>query len=471
MGKAKRLLRQWLLDDDDDNKKPNGNGGDQLAHQFASLNVSTPNVPQPAPQPTPQYGHHQFNGPTFVGGFHMPSAPSTTSLTMQYALNNQPHYLAPPPLPRPPRAVSDPPPSFPNPVVFDPGFDPGSLPPSPARPPARPSISSASPPKPARLRASSTPPSPIAVTSSSNSASTDDVTQCSGVTKTGKRCTRQVKKGPAITGAQPDDKSVERFCHQHTKELLNPSGFYVSGTEWIDFVDYIPDYLSPDTQVALRVEMEKARSSSDVEGYIYAFEIRDPDDKKNIKLKVGRTVNVVKRLNEWSKQCGSKEQVLRGWFPGAVEDDDDDSNASLMKGRVRAGGQGVWCHRLERLIHLELADLAVNGAYLEPGWKPFIKGPGKGRSQQIQAAKTKLVNSSKSSSTTSSPPSTPTKSKKHLGLGNGGGYAPCKDCGSIHKEIFQFARFGKGRNEGREWELVVKAVCEGWTNFVKDFVK
>ena len=38
--------------------------------------------------------------------------------------------------------------------------------------------------------------------------------------------------------------------------------------------DWIPDYLQPDTQVALRVEMEKARSQSDVPGYIYTFEIR-----------------------------------------------------------------------------------------------------------------------------------------------------------------------------------------------------
>jgi hypothetical protein len=38
--------------------------------------------------------------------------------------------------------------------------------------------------------------------------------------------------------------------------------------------DYIPPYLSPETQVALRVEMEKVRSAADVEGYIYTFEIR-----------------------------------------------------------------------------------------------------------------------------------------------------------------------------------------------------
>ncbi len=55
--------------------------------------------------------------------------------------------------------------------------------------------------------------------------------------------------------------------------------------------------------------MEKARSQSDVEGYIYTFEIRGPpDDSKTVQLKVGRAVNVVKRLNEWGKAV---------WFEGA----------------------------------------------------------------------------------------------------------------------------------------------------------
>lgn len=37
--------------------------------------------------------------------------------------------------------------------------------------------------------------------------------------------------------------------------------------------DWIPDYLQVATQNALRVEMQKARAPSDVEGYIYTFEI------------------------------------------------------------------------------------------------------------------------------------------------------------------------------------------------------
>ncbi|KAJ4483659.1 hypothetical protein J3R30DRAFT_3655895 [Lentinula aciculospora] len=299
-----------------------------------------------------------------------------------------------------------------------------------------------------RRRASSTPPTPAA-----GASGVSGQIQCSGVTKAGKRCTRLVKGGPALVGvwgaASPISSNVERFCHQHAKELLGPN--------------YIPPYLHPDTQVALRVEMEKPRSQSDVEGYIYTFEIRDSNDPSppTISLKVGRAVNVVKRLNQWGKQCGSKEQVLRGWYPGEVDTDSEEANdtvgQSLMKGRVKAGGRGVWCHRLERLIHLELADLAVHAPYLQPGWEAFNKGSGRDRF---------LAN----------------------GLGNGGGGAPCKDCGQIHKEIFELARVPKrpkgpkgpkGKNSkkrvdvdyyGMEWEDIVKKVIDEWGTFVENYV-
>ncbi len=160
-------------------------------------------------------------------------------------------------------------------------------------------------------------------------------------------------------------------------------------------VDWIPSYLQPDTQVMLRSEMEKAKTSSDVPGYIYTFEILGKGaalshipllgdllfladlDAPTVKLKVGRAVNLVKRIDEWSKQCSSKEQVLRGWYPGVVdsEDGDGDGEVSLLKGKVRAGTKCPLCHRLERLVHLELADLAFAQAYLDPSWPDVSEPP------------------------------------------------------------------------------------------------
>jgi hypothetical protein len=124
---------------------------------------------------------------------------------------------------------------------------------------------------------------------------------------------------------------------------------------------------------------------------------------------VGRTVNLVKRIDQWGKQCGSEEQILRGWWPGTVEDDDNAANGSLMKGRVKAGDKGPLCHRLERLVHLELADLALNAPYLEPDFlktKQDIAGNGSGTS-------------------------TPSKKPPGSSVGKRAHNKPCPDCTSL----------------------------------------
>lgn len=89
----------------------------------------------------------------------------------------------------------------------------------------------------------------------------------------------------------------------------------------------------------------------------------DPDDEDIVHIKVGRAVSLNKRIDEWSKQCGSKTQVLLGWWPGNIHD--KRLKSSLLKGCVEPGYQGRACHRLERLIHLELADLVLTETYLQ----------------------------------------------------------------------------------------------------------
>jgi hypothetical protein len=95
----------------------------------------------------------------------------------------------------------------------------------------------------------------------------------------------------------------------------------------------------------------------------------DPKRPSVIQLKIGRTVNLVKRLDQWDKQCGSKMQIVRGWWPDIMDDSDDDgTNGSLLKGSIKAGEPGPLCHRVERLVHIELADLVVHTPYLDPGF-------------------------------------------------------------------------------------------------------
>ncbi|KAH7927086.1 hypothetical protein BV22DRAFT_1007776 [Leucogyrophana mollusca] len=344
---------------------------------------------------------------------------------MQHALNtldNTPNKLrlVPPPLTPPSRPQSD------------------SILTTPAT--AYPSIS-ASLPKPSlkvnsqnRPRAASTPVSPTASSSGKNTV------QCGGVTKTGGRCSRQVKLPSTHSHLDP---TPDVYCHQHRDPMMEPSGIYARlpsrPDKWIEFNNYIPQYLQRDTQLALRVEMEKTTSSSDVPGYIYTFEIRDPKRPEVIQFKVGRAVKLAKRLDEWAKQCGSKEQVVRGWWPGSVEDDDDPANGSLLRGRIREGKKGPLCHRVERLVHIELADLAVHAPYLDPKFPKVDTNPPQSGTSPKKAAATAPAPK------------------------------PCPDCSKMHKEIFTFRRPKKGQFEGREWDLIVKPVIEKWGKFVADY--
>lgn len=85
-------------------------------------------------------------------------------------------------------------------------------PPSPATPDNK---------RPAKRRQRASSDAPVSPTSTSG----DDVTRCSGITKQNKRCTRQVKTGPALAQMLAPG-VVERYCHQHNKELLVDVGFY-----------------------------------------------------------------------------------------------------------------------------------------------------------------------------------------------------------------------------------------------------
>lgn len=112
------------------------------------------------------------------------------------------------------------------------------------------------------------------------------------------------------------------------------------------------------------------------------------------------------------------EITFRGWYPGRVDEEVDTANGSLLSGIFMAGGDRVWMNRLERLIHFELEDLAVNEAYLEPTWRSFTKGLGQGKKQQ----------SGMPTTLTSDASSTRKKRPNFVASGSGNEYIPCDDC-------------------------------------------
>jgi hypothetical protein len=144
--------------------------------------------------------------------------------------------------------------------------------------------------------------------------------------------------------------------------------------------------------------MQKAPGPSDKAGFIYTFQIlgtasgvrppyyrwrrrADVSTPGVVQLKVGRTNNLPRRMGQWSRQCGSHEQVLRGFWPGTVApapgaaDPGADADVCIAQGRLRAGAPGPAVAKLERLIHLELADLAAYAPYRRPGWPNAVHPP------------------------------------------------------------------------------------------------
>ena len=162
----------------------------------------------PMQMPTPQAGY----APSLTMQYAL-SVPDDSSATL--LLNTAGNRPTPPAIP--PRPHSD------EPRITS-GFSGGtsSHNPSPERPQRLGVDSTPS----GRPRASSSPSSPVIGKSvSSGTKGDDDKIQCSGVTKKGDRCTRLVKAPPPLSFQDPDA-ALPRFCFQHTKEVLEPTGFH-----------------------------------------------------------------------------------------------------------------------------------------------------------------------------------------------------------------------------------------------------
>jgi hypothetical protein len=209
--------------------------GQVLPPRRQSSGVAFPVPMHVTPPPPVLYGFAPFQMPTqFQEG-------SGQSLTMKYAQEG----------PRPPVPPKDFPRQQSNPNVLlqgnPSGLDhrtyqifpssdtslplpvPASQPCTPAKPGVYPGLALDTPPLEKRKRRSSEPLSP------SDEKKDQLETQCSGQTKTGKRCTRLVKIGPPLAIVHPDAEDVERFCFQHVKDVFSQTGFYLMGDEFIKF--------------------------------------------------------------------------------------------------------------------------------------------------------------------------------------------------------------------------------------------
>lgn len=149
-------------------------------------------IPIPIPFPVPQVGKQ--------------------SLTMQYALKSVgPDTPTKPALPPP--FVTVPPRPRSNPIA-------------PPKATPKPPLSGVTVPSRPTLDVTSSRPRSVSVPASPATSSGKNTTQCSGMTKAGKQCSRQVKLS-AMHGKL--DPTPVLYCHQHKGMITAQAGFYVRG--------------------------------------------------------------------------------------------------------------------------------------------------------------------------------------------------------------------------------------------------
>ncbi|GAC71262.1 hypothetical protein PANT_2d00025 [Moesziomyces antarcticus T-34] len=164
---------------------------------------------------------------------------------------------------------------------------------------------------------------------------------------------RQRLASPASKDAADDIDEV--YCFQHVAEVNKTTGFYPgtrsSASDFVQFSDWFGTVeLSEHAQALLRRAMSRPPTDFDraEQGYIYIYELRDRSSATHLCLKVGRTVNVFRRLGQWRTRCYSKDPLLRAFHPSAHDQ-------GMLSGADAVEAPGVvLSHRWETLVHLEL---------------------------------------------------------------------------------------------------------------------
>lgn len=157
-----------------------------------------------------------------------------------------------------------------------------------------------------------------------------------------------------------------------------------------DLLTWIPKTLSPQITSLLLAELAKPISHHDEEGYIYMFWLttiatstsdasklltpspmpspgsspqpkshNTPNSNSKILLKIGRAINVQRRMNEWTRQCGYNLSLIRfyPYLPSSTPQSFPSRHGVTQPAMTPK--KVPHAHKVERLIHIELSEKRV----------------------------------------------------------------------------------------------------------------
>ncbi|CAL1703486.1 unnamed protein product [Somion occarium] len=232
--------------------------------------------------------------------------------------------------------------------------------------------------------------------------------QCSSeAPSTKERCKNMVSIRLLDSTQDSDDPNVLAqiiFCHLHNDPAKRIPDYLSNGKPVP--LQFITPQLSEPTKTKLQLKMAQQPSISDSAGKIYVFPYYVKGQHGDIlHYKLGKAKDVELRQKQWRNQCGTDAvQPLVYIYPR------DDTNIKYYD-------------KLERLIHIELADWCQNGWYLEDSDKDSV----------FEEAR---------------------KEKE-----------PCK---TVHKEIFSFRRPRSGQYVDMVLALIIEIVMR-WGDFIEAY--
>ncbi|KAL9596624.1 MAG: hypothetical protein Q9219_005661 [cf. Caloplaca sp. 3 TL-2023] len=200
-----------------------------------------------------------------------------------------------------------------------------------------------------------------------------------------------------IQDRRPRSSAVRPVLAEKSPNLSNrPSLPRDPSSQTEGLLAWIPKFLPPQTTSQLLAELAKPISDHDEAGYIYMFwlttainldatslltpsPLPSPRTRKvssgsasnipfshttgdpsssTVMLKIGRASNVQRRMNEWTRQCGFNLSLIR-FYPYVQSTPQGSPSArapSTTQGSSAEPRKVPHAHKVERLIHLELAE-------------------------------------------------------------------------------------------------------------------